>query len=336
MNYEELMKRAISLANQYKYTAKPNPVVGCILIKDNKIISEGAHEKFGCNHAEINAINSAKLSLGKSFKSFKELTLICTLEPCNHTGKTGPCTEAIINSGIKNVVIGSLDPNPLVSGKGIESLKKNGINVTSGVCAELVEEQNKFFFFKNIHKRPFITAKIASSIDGKSHFIDNQQTWITCKESREDVQKLRASMDVILTGGNTVTNDNPLMNARVNFPTNQPKKILLSSKTNFNLNAPFFKDADYEIIDENNLNKVISGFKNTDITSILVEAGPKLVNSFLNESLVDKLIIYESSMELGPNGVSWFKEDNAVEKLGFNLESSYKIESDTKKIYIKC
>ena len=336
MNYEELMKRAISLANQYKYTAKPNPVVGCILIKDNKIISEGAHEKFGCNHAEINAINSAKLSLGKSFKSFKELTLICTLEPCNHTGKTGPCTEAIINSGIKNVVIGSLDPNPLVSGKGIESLKKNGINVTSGVCAELVEEQNKFFFFKNIHKRPFITAKIASSVDGKSHFIDNQQTWITSKESREDVQKLRASVDLILTGGNTVTNDNPLMNARVNFPTNQPKKILLSSKTNFNFNAPFFKDVDYEIINENNLNKVISGFKNTDITSILVEAGPKLVNSFLNESLVDKLIIYESSMELGPNGVSWFKEDNAVEKLGFNIESSYKIGSDTKKIYIKC
>ena len=227
MNYEELMKRAISLANQYKYTAKPNPVVGCILIKDNKIISEGAHEKFGCNHAEINAINSAKLSLGKSFKSFEELTLICTLEPCNHTGKTGPCTVAIINSGIKNVIIGSLDPNPLVSGKGIESLKKNGINVTSGVCAELVEEQNKFFFFKNIHKRPFITAKIASSVDGKSHFIDNQQTWITSKESREDVQKLRASMDVILTGGNTVTNDNPLMNCLL-YTSPSPRDGLLS------------------------------------------------------------------------------------------------------------
>ena len=335
MNYKELMKRAISLANQYKYTAKPNPVVGCILIKDNKIISEGAHEKFGCNHAEINAINSAKLSLGKSFKSFKELTLICTLEPCNHTGKTGPCTEAIINSGIKNVIIGSLDPNPLVSGKGIESLKKNGINVTSGVCAELVKEQNKFFFFKNIHKRPFITAKIASSLDGKSHLLDDQKTWITCEESREDVQKLRASVDVILTGGNTVVNDNPLMNARVNFPINQPKKILLSSKTNFNFDAPFFKNANYEIITERSIKNVVNSFGSTDITSILVEAGPKLINSFLNEDYVDKLIIYESTSKLGPNGVDWFKEDNAVEKLGFKLESSYKIESDTKKIYIK-
>ena len=137
MNHVKFMKRAISLANQYKYTAKPNPVVGCIIIKDDKIISEGAHEKFGCNHAEVNAINSAKTKVGKSFKSFEELTLICSLEPCNYSGKTGPCTEAIIKSGIKNVVIGALDPNPLVSGKGIESLKKNGISVTINVCSNM-------------------------------------------------------------------------------------------------------------------------------------------------------------------------------------------------------
>ena len=335
MNYVKLMKRAISLANQYKYTAKPNPVVGCIIIKDDKIISEGAHEKFGCNHAEVNAINLAKTKIGKSFKSFEELTLICSLEPCNHSGKTGPCTEAIIKSGIKNVVIGALDPNPLVSGKGIECLKKNGICVKTNVCSELVKEQNKFFFFKNTYGRPFITAKIASSIDGKSHIVGSKQTWITCKKSREDVQKLRASKDVILTGGNTVVNDNPMMNARVDFLINQPKKILLSTKTNLNFDAPFFKDADYEIIKERDLSKVVDRFKNTDVTSILVEAGPKLINSFLNEDYVDELIIYESTSKLGPNGVNWFKEDNAVENLGFKLESTYKIESDTKKIFIK-
>ncbi len=335
MNYVKLMKRAISLADQYKYTAKPNPVVGCIIIKDDKIISEGAHEKFGCNHAEVNAINSAKTKAGKSFKSFEELTLICSLEPCNHSGKTGPCTEAIIKSGIKNVVIGALDPNPLVSGKGIECLKKNGISVKTNVCSELVKEQNKFFFFKNTYGRPFITAKIASSIDGKSHIAGSKQTWITGKKSREDVQKLRASMDVILTGGNTVVNDNPMMNARVDFLINQPKKILLSTKTNLNFDAPFFKDADYEIIKERDLDMVVDRFKNTDVTSILVEAGPKLINSFLNEGYVDELIIYESTSKLGPNGVNWFKEDNAVENLGFKLESTYKIESDTKKIFIK-
>ena len=336
MNYEDLMKRAISLANQYKYTAKPNPVVGCIIVKDNTIISEGAHKKFGSHHAEINAIEKAKKLQGTSFVSFEELTLICTLEPCNHSGKTGPCTEAIINSGIKNVIIGAEDPNPLVSGSGIKNLISHGVAVQAGVCAELVQEQNKFFFFKNTNKRPYITIKIASSKDGKSHLADGDRTFITSKESRQDVQELRAIHDAILTGGNTVVNDLPKMNARVNFPLNQPKKILLSNKSNLDLSAEFFKECNYEILNETGIHKIIEKYSKTDITSILVEAGPKLVNSFLDSGLVDKVIIYESQNNLGPNGVNWFKEDNTVEKLGFKLESSYKIETDTKKIYIKC
>jgi diaminohydroxyphosphoribosylaminopyrimidine deaminase/5-amino-6-(5-phosphoribosylamino)uracil reductase len=207
MNYEDLMKRAISLADQYKYTAKPNPVVGCIIVKNKTIISEGAHKEFGSHHAEVNAIEEAKKLQGISFVSFEELTLICTLEPCNHSGKTGPCTEAIINSGIKNVIIGAEDPNPLVSGSGIKNLISHGVAVLTGVCAELVQEQNKFFFFKNTNKRPYITIKIASSKDGKSHLPDGDRTFITSKESRQDVQELRAIHDAILTGGNTVVND---------------------------------------------------------------------------------------------------------------------------------
>ena len=336
MNYEDLMKRAISLADQYKYTAKPNPVVGCIIVKNKTIISEGAHKEFGLHHAEVNAIEEAKKLQGISFVSFEELTLICTLEPCNHLGKTGPCTEAIINSGIKNVIIGAEDPNPLVSGSGIKNLISHGVAVQTGICAELVQEQNKFFFFKNTNKRPYITIKIASSKDGKSHLLDGDRTFITSKESRQDVQELRAIHDAILTGGNTVINDAPKMNARVNFSLNQPKKILLSNKTNFDLNAEFFKDCNYEILNETDIHKIVEKYSNTDITSILIEAGPKLVNSFLDSGLVDKVIIYESQNNLGPNGVNWFKEDNTVEKLGFKLESSYKIETDTKKIYIKC
>jgi diaminohydroxyphosphoribosylaminopyrimidine deaminase/5-amino-6-(5-phosphoribosylamino)uracil reductase len=258
------------------------------------------------------------------------------LEPCNHSGKTGPCTEAIINSGIKNVIIGAEDPNPLVSGSGIKNLISHGVAVQAGVCAELVQEQNKFFFFKNTNKRPYITIKIASSKDGKSHLADGDRTFITSKESRQDVQELRAIHDAILTGGNTVVNDLPKMNARVNFPLNQPKKILLSNKSNLDLSAEFFKDCNYEILNETGIHKIIEKYSKTDITSILVEAGPKLVNSFLDSGLVDKVIIYESQNNLGSNGVNWFKEDNTVEKLGFKLESSYKIETDTKKIYIKC
>jgi len=127
MNYEEIMLRAISEAGKYKYTAKPNPVVGAILIKDKEIISEGYHVKYGKNHAEINALINADIHKNKKFNDFSELTLICTLEPCSHIGKTGSCAHAIVKSGIKKVIIGSIDPNPKVSGKGIEILKENNI-----------------------------------------------------------------------------------------------------------------------------------------------------------------------------------------------------------------
>ena len=334
MNVEELMQRAISLADPYKYKTKPNPVVGCLILKDGLIISEGAHEVFGSDHAEVNAIRNAKKNMDLKLDLFKDLTLICTLEPCNHIGKTGACTEAIIESGIKKVFIGCMDPNPLVAGEGIKRLIKNGINVEVGFCEEAIQEQNKFFFYKHNNNKPFITLKIAISKDGKSHNQDGKRAWITCEESRQDVQLIRAMHDAILTGGNTVLKDNPLMNARVDFPVNQPKKILLTSKEGLNNN--FFKDAEVLIIKERDIHVIIEDLKHLDINSILVEAGPKLANSFLLSGLVDELIIYESPENFGPNGVSWFEEDKAVEKLGFNLESSYKIESDIKKIYKKC
>ena len=122
MNFTKYMKRAISNADAFKFTAKPNPVVGALLIKERNIISHGEHEIFGSYHAEINAIERAKKNLGSTFKSFDELTLVCTLEPCSHQGKTGPCVDAIIKAGIKKVIIGSKDPNPLVSGKGIKTV----------------------------------------------------------------------------------------------------------------------------------------------------------------------------------------------------------------------
>ena len=334
MNVEELMQRAISLADPYKYKTKPNPVVGCLILKDGLIISEGAHEVFGSDHAEVNAIRNAKKNMDSKLDSFEDFTLICTLEPCNHIGKTGACTEAIIESGIKKVFIGCMDPNPLVAGEGIKKLIKNGINVEVGFCEEAIQEQNKFFFYKHNNNKPFITLKIAISKDGKSHNQDGSRAWITCEESRQDVQLIRAMHDAILTGGNTVLKDNPLMNARVDFPVNQPKKILLTSKEGLNNN--FFKDAEVLIIKERDIHVIIEDLKHLDINSILVEAGPKLANSFLLSGLVDELIIYESPENFGPNGVSWFEEDKAVEKLGFNLESSYKIESDIKKIYKKC
>ena len=333
MNYEELMLRAITKANKFKYTAKPNPVVGAIIIQGSEIISEGYHEIYGKNHAEINAIEEAQKHLGKKFEDFSDLSLICTLEPCSHVGKTGSCAEFIVKKGFKKVIIGAIDPNPKVAGRGIKILESNDIEVEYGLFGDLVEKQNKNFFYKHKNNKPYITVKIASSLDGMSH-IDTERVFITSESSRNDVQKIRADHDAILTGGNTLRNDDPEMNARVDFSVNQAKKILLTSKPYSN-KSKFFKNACVDVFEINDLGKIIDSYKENEICSILVEAGPKLVNSFLKEGIVDELIVYTSAKKLEKRGVNWFQENNAIENYGFKLESSYKIDTDLKEIFKK-
>ena len=330
--HEIFLKRAIDLAHKGKYLTKPNPMVGCVIVKDNEVIAEGYHMKYGSNHAEINALEDLNNN-NISEAELRQLTLYCTLEPCCHHGKTGPCTDAIIKSGIKKVVIGIKDPNPKVSGSGIKQLEDNGIEVLSGFFEEELIKLNKHFFFKNTYNRPFIAVKIASSADGMSHRKDNTFTWITSEQSREDVQIVRAGFDAILTGGNTLRNDNPRMNARVDFEVNQPQKILLTSQE-INTESNFFKSGDVIINRSSDLNKVIAELSNTEINSILVEAGPNLVNAFLENCLVDEIIIYKSNITLGDEGVSWF-ENKTIESLGFDLKSSLKINGDSKETYLK-
>ena len=331
--HEIFLKRAIDLARKGKYLTKPNPMVGCVIVKDSEVIAEGYHMKYGSNHAEINALEDLNKNNNISEAEFRQLTLYCTLEPCCHHGKTGPCTDAIIKSGIKKVVIGIKDPNPKVSGSGIKQLQDNGIEVLSGFFEEELIELNKHFFFKNTYNRPYIAVKIASSADGMSHRKDNTFTWITSEQSREDVQIVRAGFDAILTGGNTFRNDNPSMNARVDFEVNQPQKILLTSQE-INNESNFFKSGDVIINRSSDLNKVIAELSNTEINSILVEAGPSLVNAFLDNDLVDEIIIYKSNITLGDEGVSWF-ENKTIESLGFDLKSSFKINDDSKETYLK-
>ena len=331
--HEIFLKRAIDLARKGKYLTKPNPMVGCVIVKDNEVIAEGYHMKYGSNHAEINALEDLNNNNNISEADLRQLTLYCTLEPCCHHGKTGPCTDAIIKSGIKKVVIGIKDPNPKVSGSGIKQLEDNGIEVLSGFFEEELIELNKHFFFKNTYNRPYIAVKIASSADGMSHRKDNTFTWITSEKSRDDVQIVRAGFDAILTGGNTLRNDNPRMNARVDFEVNQPQKILLTSQE-INKESNFFKSGDVIINRSSDLNKVIAELSNTEINSILVEAGPNLVNAFLDNHLVDEIIIYKSNITLGDEGVSWF-ENKTIESLGFDLKSSLKINGDSKETYLK-
>jgi len=330
MTQIELMQVALDLSKEFKFTAKPNPVVGALVVRNGEIVAQGAHESWGKNHAEINCLNNLDKSLPKD-----ELTLYVTLEPCNHFGKTPPCTDAIIQSGIKKVVIGALDPNPKVAGQGIQKLIDANIDVVHGVLESEVADANKFFFFRHINKRPFITIKIASSSDGMSHAKDGSIKWITSAAAREDVQHLRAEHDAIITGGNTVRNDNPQMNARVDYPINQPKKILLSSESNWDKDLKFF-DAPVSIIDSRNLQDVLHSLIDEDICSALVEAGPSLVNAFLEDGLCEELVVYQSPNPIGAKGVCWFDDGNTIENFGFKHTSSYTIDRDKKTTFVRC
>ena len=329
MNYDLLMRKAIEISAPYKYLVKPNPMVGALIVKDGKILAEGAHEKFGEAHAEVNCFNSLKEKIEGDH------VMICTLEPCNHYGKTPPCTKKIIESGIKKIIIGSLDPNPKVAGTGIKTLKDAGLEVSYGVLEKEVRELNKFFFFKHENGRPFITIKIASSADWMSHSKDGSTTWITSEASRKDVQLIRAEHDAILTGGNTIRSDQPRMNARVEFPLIQPQKILLSEQKEWDVSLDFFQDSKVQIIDEKDLVKVVEVLSKQELNSLLVEAGPRLVNSFLKEGLCDEMIIYQSPDQLGEDGVSWSLNDAMIDKYGLSLKSSYTIDRDKKTVFEK-
>ena len=329
MNYDLLMRKAIEISAPYKYLVKPNPMVGALIVKDGKILAEGAHEKFGEAHAEVNCFNSLKEKIEEDH------VMICTLEPCNHYGKTPPCTKKIIESGIKKIIIGSLDPNPKVAGTGIKTLKDAGLEVSYGVLEKEVRELNKFFFFKHENGRPFITIKIASSADWMSHSKDGSTTWITSEASRKDVQLIRAEHDAILTGGNTIRSDQPRMNARVEFPLIQPQKILLSEQKEWDVSLDFFKNSKVKIIDEKDLVKVVEVLSKQELNSLLVEAGPRLVNSFLKEGLCDEMIIYQSPDQLGEDGVSWSLNDAMIDKYGLSLKSSYTIDRDKKTVFEK-
>ena len=329
MNYDLLMRKAIEISAPYKYLVKPNPMVGALIVKDGKILAEGAHKKFGEAHAEVNCFNSLKEKIEEDH------VMICTLEPCNHYGKTPPCTKKIIESGIKKIIIGSLDPNPKVAGTGIKTLKDAGLEVSHGVLEKEVRELNKFFFFKHENGRPFITIKIASSTDWMSHSKDGSTTWITSEASRKDVQLIRAEHDAILTGGNTIRSDQPRMNARVEFPLIQPQKILLSEQKEWDVSLDFFQDSKVQIIDEKDLVKVVEVLSKQELNSLLVEAGPRLVNSFLKEGLCDEMIIYQSPDQLGEDGVSWSLNDAMIDKYGLSLKSSYTIDRDKKTVFEK-
>jgi diaminohydroxyphosphoribosylaminopyrimidine deaminase / 5-amino-6-(5-phosphoribosylamino)uracil reductase len=224
---QEMMQRCIALARRGEGRTAPNPMVGAVVVKDGEIVGEGFHPGAGQPHAEVFALRQAG-------ELAKGATIYVSLEPCNHYGRTPPCSDAVIAAGIRRVVVGMVDPNPLVAGSGLEKLKQAGIEVVTGVESAACEELNEAFAYRMLQQKPFGILKYAMTLDGKIATDTGHSAWVSSAESREYVHHLRSTCDAIVTGGNTVRQDNPFLTSHQADRPN-PLRVILSPS--FNLPA---------------------------------------------------------------------------------------------------
>ncbi|NMH89456.1 bifunctional diaminohydroxyphosphoribosylaminopyrimidine deaminase/5-amino-6-(5-phosphoribosylamino)uracil reductase RibD [Flavivirga algicola] len=327
--HETYIKRCIEIAKNGLGTARPNPMVGCVIVHENKIIGEGYTSPYGGNHAEVNAINAVK---NKSL--LKEATIYVTLEPCSHYGKTPPCSDLIIRCKIPNVVIGCIDDNVKVSGMGIKKLAEANCNVTVGVLETACKEHHKRFFTFHNKKRPYIILKWAETKDGfiaPKNRKEQKPVWITNRHSRQLVHKWRAEEQAILVGTNTVFQDNPSLTVR-DWQGNNPIRIVIDKDLKLSNKFSIFNNkAETIIINKNNIDfgKPISQqisdiLYQNDITSVIIEGGQKTLQSFIDENIWDEARIFTGPTE--------FKEGVRAPKFLGKLISEEEIMSNTLKI----
>ena len=230
------MRRAIELAKKGGGYVHPNPMVGCVVVRKDEVIAEGYHEKYGEFHAERNALTYCQ-------SETKGASLYVTLEPCCHYGKTPPCTEIIIEKGIKKVFVGILDPNPVVAGRGIKMLQEAGIEVEIGLCEEEIREMNKVFLKYITTRRPYVLMKTAMTLDGKIAAHTGDSKWVTCEESRKMVHELRSEYLGVVVGIGTVLADDPMLTCRLEGEHHQPIRIVLDSDLRIPVDSQLVKTA---------------------------------------------------------------------------------------------
>jgi len=343
------MQQAINEAKKATNKVSPNPSVGCVIVKNGKIIGKGYHEKYGGNHAEINAIESAKEDISGS-------TAYVTLEPCFHYGKTPPCVDALIEHKVAKVVIGTKDPNPKVSGKSIIKLQKNGIEVTAGILEKECRYLSRFFITNQEKKRAHIILKVAQSQDGYISSQTNTQTKITSKDSDIESHILRSKVDAILVGANTVRVDNPSLTVR-HIPEDSPKRVVLSLSGNIpidsNVFQDFYKKNTLLCVPEGKQEKIqsllpeikvigvkmlensfcmkhfLSVMESQNIFSILVEGGNQIWNWFLEEGIVDEIWEFTSENEFEGGVRNMLKVSDC-----FSLYNEGKFGGDVLKVFL--
>jgi diaminohydroxyphosphoribosylaminopyrimidine deaminase/5-amino-6-(5-phosphoribosylamino)uracil reductase len=320
---EKYMRLALKLAKSASGQTSPNPLVGAVVVKDHQIVGTGAHLKAGEAHAEVHALQMAQ---DKSIGA----TLYVTLEPCSHFGRTPPCAERVIQSGVKRVVVATLDPNPLVAGQGVDKLKEAGIEVQIGLFQQESEGMNETFNHYIVHKTPFVTLKTATTLDGKIATATGESKWITGEEARADVHLLRHQQDAILVGVNTVIMDNPLLTTRISGAQGKnPIRVILDSKLRTPIDAHILntddaptwlftsKQANQEQIkryeekgvrvfqsnDESRVSiiYVLQTLGEQEITSLIVEGGGEINAAFLQGKHVHKVVAYLAPKLIGGN-----------------------------------
>ncbi len=332
------MQLAINEAKKGIYTTRPNPAVGSVIVKDGQIIGTGFHPKAGQPHAEVFALRHAKYV---GFDTQGACAYV-TLEPCSHTGRTPPCANALINSGIRRVVVASLDPNPKVAGNGIKKLKAAGIEVVVGVCADEAMAMNAGFLKAMATGMPYVRLKMAGSIDGRTAMASGESKWITSNEAREDVQKLRAMSAAIITGSGTILADDPLLTIRsqqLGVAIEQipaPKIVVVDRRGRIQKGAhQIFNHHDVLLWREDLttlLKQLVSVHQCYDV---MVEAGASLSGAFIASGLVDELIVYQAPCILGHTARSMFacEVQTLAHQHRFDLVSVEKIGRDLRTIY---
>lgn len=301
----KFLKETLKLAKKGAGWVNPNPMVGTLIVKSGKVISTGYHKKAGLPHAEIEAITHARSDLAK----LEGTTLYVNLEPCVHFGKTPPCVDEIIRSGIKRVVCSTLDPNPRVSGKGMTALKKAGIEVELGKLADKAQVLNEAFFTFHEKKRPFIAIKFAASLDGKIATSTGDSKWITNEKARNYARSLRGKYQAILVGVNTLIKDDPHLGVRIRGKKD-PVRVIPSS--GLHPNAQVLRDQNFIVINTKSILDLLSLLREKEIISILVEGGGKTLGSFIDAKVVDKVYAFHAPIIIGGK-----KAVNAVEGEGF-------------------
>lgn len=326
------MKRALFLAKKGGGSVFPNPKVGAIVVKEGKILGEGYHHEFGQPHAEIIALDAAGVAASGA-------NLYVTLEPCNHYGKTPPCTERIIQSKIQKVYIALRDPNPVVNGKGIATLKKNGVQVLSGILRDKAEQLNADYLHYIHYKRPLVIAKWAMTIDGKIATRAGDSKWISSKSARHFVHRIRNAVGAIIVGANTVLCDDPVLTVRGIKNRNKPWRIVLDRTFTVSSQARIFGKEARTILVTNFANhhkektqqllqkdvaiwfvrsnkELLEKLAQAGIAKVLIEGGGTVHAQFLENGLVDKVIAFIAPKIIGGKNAPTPVEGAGVQKIG--------------------